>query len=184
MVFILGSVELFNYSSLGQSLFVLPLSPKTAFGCGGWGLCWGARPSRLPFSASRRKPFPKLNGSTNGSGATPEPARGTRALPPCVRPRSAAFTPLHRTPNRRRRNFPTLSPIRTLKRAEARAPQRRPARHICSTQTEIYFSPGGGASSLRIPGDAAPERSLVRLRCRFYNDASPTDFAAAGTFTT
>ncbi len=32
----------------------------------------GARPSRLPFSASRRKPFPKLNGSTNGSGATPE----------------------------------------------------------------------------------------------------------------
>ena len=50
------------------------------------GLGWGARPSRLPFSASRRKPFPKLNGSTNGSGATSEPARETRALPPIVHP--------------------------------------------------------------------------------------------------
>ncbi len=35
------------------------------------GLCWGARPSRLPFPASRQKPFPKLNGSINGSGTRP-----------------------------------------------------------------------------------------------------------------
>jgi hypothetical protein len=48
---------------------------------------WGARPSRLPFSASRQKPFPKLNGSTHGSGATPKPARETRALPPFVHPK-------------------------------------------------------------------------------------------------
>jgi hypothetical protein len=53
------------------------------------GLGWGARPSRLPFSASRRKPFPKLNGSTHGSGATPEPARETRALPPFGPPQTA-----------------------------------------------------------------------------------------------
>jgi hypothetical protein len=33
------------------------------------------------------KTFPKLNGSTNGSGATPEPARETRALPPIVHPK-------------------------------------------------------------------------------------------------
>ncbi len=33
------------------------------------------------------KTLPKLNGSTNGSGATPEPARGTRALPPIVHPK-------------------------------------------------------------------------------------------------
>jgi hypothetical protein len=51
------------------------------------GLCWGARPSRLPFSASRQKPFPKLNGSTHGSGATPEPARETGALPSFVQPK-------------------------------------------------------------------------------------------------
>jgi hypothetical protein len=29
----------------------------------------------------------KLNGSTNGSGATPEPAREPRALPPIVHPK-------------------------------------------------------------------------------------------------
>jgi hypothetical protein len=31
--------------------------------------------SRLLFSASRPKPFPKLNGSTHGFGAPPAPAR-------------------------------------------------------------------------------------------------------------
>jgi hypothetical protein len=36
----------------------------------------------LLFSASRRNPVSKLNGSTNGSGATPEPAGETSALPP------------------------------------------------------------------------------------------------------
>jgi hypothetical protein len=33
------------------------------------------------FRRRAENPFPKLNGSTNGSGATPEPARETRALP-------------------------------------------------------------------------------------------------------
>ncbi len=33
------------------------------------------------------KTVPNLNGSTNGSGATPEPARETRALPPIVHPK-------------------------------------------------------------------------------------------------
>ena len=36
----------------------------------------------------------------------------------------------------------------------------------------------GAAASVRIPDDVAPERSLIRWHCRFYNDASPTDFAA------
>jgi hypothetical protein len=33
------------------------------------------------FRRRAEKSFPKLNGSTNGSGVTPEPARETRALP-------------------------------------------------------------------------------------------------------
>src|ERR1039458_6591646 len=48
------------------------------------GLCWGARPSRLPFSASRRKPVSQTNLSNDVPGATPETARETHALPPFV----------------------------------------------------------------------------------------------------
>ena len=43
-------------------------------------------------------------------------------------------------------------------------------------------SPVGAASSVRTPDDVAPERSLILWRCRFYNDASPTDFGAFATF--
>ena len=46
------------------------------------------------------------------------------------RTRRAAFTPLQLTPARPREKFPTPSPLRTLKRAEARAPfeqMRRPS---------------------------------------------------------
>jgi hypothetical protein len=39
--------------------------------------------------------------------------------------RSAAFTPLQLTLTSTHRKFPTLSPVRTLKRAEARAPARK-----------------------------------------------------------
>ena len=35
------------------------------------GLCRGARPSRWPFPASRQKPFPKRNGSSNGEHSRP-----------------------------------------------------------------------------------------------------------------
>jgi len=47
---------------------------------------WSGERDRPGCRFRRRagNPSPKLNGSTNGSGATPEPARGTRALPPIV----------------------------------------------------------------------------------------------------
>src|ERR1017187_4175315 len=46
------------------------------------GLCRGARPSRLPFSASRRKPFPKLNGFTSSliPAFSPRRRRNARQL--------------------------------------------------------------------------------------------------------
>ena len=69
----------------------------------------GARPSRLPFSASRRKPVQQTNLSNDGSGATPEPARETRALPPNVQR------------------------IMILARRSSPAPS---ARHICRTKTK------------------------------------------------
>jgi len=48
---------------------------QTAFGrtAGSWP---GSAMSRLPFSASRRKPFPKLNGAT-GAQIVPMPGRGS-----------------------------------------------------------------------------------------------------------
>jgi hypothetical protein len=39
------------------------------------------------FRRRAENPSPKLNGSTNGSGATPEPAGETPALPPIVQPK-------------------------------------------------------------------------------------------------
>jgi hypothetical protein len=39
------------------------------------------------FRRRAENPSPKLNDSTNGSGATPEPARETRALPPTIHPK-------------------------------------------------------------------------------------------------
>jgi len=41
----------------------------------------GAHASGVPFSASRRKPRETISMKDDGSGATPEPARETRALP-------------------------------------------------------------------------------------------------------
>jgi len=45
-----------------------------------------------------------------------------------------------------------------------------------------FPAPSGAASSLRIPGDVAPERSQVHLCCRIYKYSSPTDFAAFASF--
>ena len=39
------------------------------------------------FRRRAENPSPKLNGLSKGSGATPEPARETRALPPIVHPK-------------------------------------------------------------------------------------------------
>jgi hypothetical protein len=46
------------------------------------GLCWGARPSRWPFSASRHKPSPKLNGFTSSliPAFSPRRRRNARRL--------------------------------------------------------------------------------------------------------
>ena len=52
----------------------------------GFGLGERDRPG-CRFRRRAENSFLKLNGSTNGSGATPEPARETRALPPVVHPK-------------------------------------------------------------------------------------------------
>ena len=63
----------------------LPLATRLA-------LCWGAPPSRLPFSASRQKPFPKRNGAT-----------GARIVP--IRSASPA-----RQPSKLSRSSPVMPP--------------------------------------------------------------------------
>ena len=59
----------------------------------------GSAMSQLPFSASRRKPFPKLNGSTHGPGATPKLlVSGHQPDEPAIRPyiRRACLEPIWR----------------------------------------------------------------------------------------
>jgi len=60
----------------------------------------------------------------------------------------AAFTPLHLTHTNTRRNFPTLSSIRPLKRAEARAPSVSSIRSeiFVATRATPFPSPVGAAS--------------------------------------
>jgi len=81
-----------------------------------------------------------------------------KSLQKCLRsPRSAAFTPLHLTHTSTPRNFPTPSPIRTLKRPEGRAPQSERAVH--------------GASAFANPArpifrESSALRTLKRHKCR------------------
>src|ERR1017187_7827750 len=90
MVFIFGSVELFNYSGFGQSLFVLPSSNQNCLWLRRLGFCWAARPSRLPFSASRRKPVSQTEWFHRWFGRDAR-TRTRDARAPPVRPTQTAF---------------------------------------------------------------------------------------------
>jgi hypothetical protein len=121
-------------------------------------LVWGAQPSRLPFSASRRKPVQQTNLSNDGSGATPEPAGGTPALPPIVQPKMIAgirLRPQSGTTARQARS----SQISVIAQPRACAPRpvrpgrdnRKLARHIvpgCLRTATIR--PEGTAESSRL----------------------------------
>src|ERR1039457_5969480 len=83
-----------------------------------------------------------------------------------------------RQTNQRRNYSKRLPAFHPLRVGTTRAPLKNPSavrRGIfVESQTKIIFSPVGAAcSSIRRPDDVAPERSLICLRCRCYNDASP-----------
>src|ERR1039458_3272206 len=90
MVFILGSVELFNYSGFGQSLFVLPSSNQNCLWLRRLGFCWGARPSRFPVSASPREPVSRTATFPRWLGRDAR-TRTRDARAPPVRPTQTAF---------------------------------------------------------------------------------------------
>ena len=120
------------------------------------GLCWGARPSRLPFSASRQKPFPKRNGST---GAWIVPIRSTSRDQPA---------------SKSSRPSPGISPAASWENSRsARNPQRRQARHICRIPKPKQASAPSGRHLPSTPEDVAPDGAWSVGGWRCYKYASP-----------
>ena len=81
----------FNFNVVGIFLRFKTLLPHSSTPNCHWPHGWDfagerARPG-CRFRRRAENPFPKLNGSTHGSGATPEPARETGALPSFVQPK-------------------------------------------------------------------------------------------------